>query len=147
MRALSLIEPWASLVVFGVKKVETRSWGTGHRGRIAIHASMSKEAIKDPDYTLGMFEDAEIAVPAKFPIYRTDYNLGHILGIVDLVGCEAMTPRLIECAPKREKVFGAWQEGRYAWHLSLVRRFAMPVQCKGALGLWEVPEGILENAS
>lgn len=39
MKALSLYQPYASLVAWGDKKNETRSWGTGHRGPLAIHAT------------------------------------------------------------------------------------------------------------
>ena len=39
MKALSLTQPWAELVVLGEKQWETRSWRTSHRGRIAIHAA------------------------------------------------------------------------------------------------------------
>jgi hypothetical protein len=39
MKALSLTQPWATLVVTGEKEVETRSWRTNHSGMIAIHAS------------------------------------------------------------------------------------------------------------
>ena len=38
-RCLSLIQPWATLVAIGAKKVETRSWKTPYRGWLAIHAS------------------------------------------------------------------------------------------------------------
>lgn len=38
-KALSLWEPWASLVVWGLKLVETRSWQTRYRGRLWIHAT------------------------------------------------------------------------------------------------------------
>lgn len=39
MKALTLWQPWASLVALGVKRIETRSWSTRYRGRIAIHAA------------------------------------------------------------------------------------------------------------
>ena len=39
MKALSLTQPWASLVVIGAKCYETRSWATNYRGPLAIHAS------------------------------------------------------------------------------------------------------------
>lgn len=38
MKALTLHQPWASLVARGVKTIETRSWSTRHRGPLAIHA-------------------------------------------------------------------------------------------------------------
>jgi len=42
MKAISLLQPWATLVVTGVKTIETRSWGTKYRGPILIHASQGK---------------------------------------------------------------------------------------------------------
>lgn len=39
MKAITLTQPWASLVACGAKKIETRSWRTHHRGWIAIHAA------------------------------------------------------------------------------------------------------------
>lgn len=39
MKALTLWQPWASLVALGVKTIETRSWSTGYRGPLAIHAA------------------------------------------------------------------------------------------------------------
>lgn len=42
MKCISLWQPWASLLVAGVKKIETRSWLTGYRGPLYI--SRSKEA-------------------------------------------------------------------------------------------------------
>jgi hypothetical protein len=45
MKAISVQQPWAWLIVAGLKKVENRSWPTDHRGRMAIHAS-SRLALK-----------------------------------------------------------------------------------------------------
>src|SRR4029079_15712213 len=42
MKVLSLLQPWATLVVMGVKQIETRSWSTAHRGPLLIHASKGK---------------------------------------------------------------------------------------------------------
>jgi hypothetical protein len=39
VKAITLTEPWASLVSIGAKRIETRSWATSYRGPIAIHAS------------------------------------------------------------------------------------------------------------
>ena len=40
MKALSLRQPWATLVAIGAKQIETRSWSTAYRGTIAIHAGL-----------------------------------------------------------------------------------------------------------
>lgn len=39
MRVLSIQQPWAQLVIRGVKQIEIRSWTAAYKGRIAIHAS------------------------------------------------------------------------------------------------------------
>ncbi len=39
MKALSLRQPWASLIADGHKTIETRTWRTHYRGPLAIHAS------------------------------------------------------------------------------------------------------------
>lgn len=42
MKALTLHQPWASLVALGVKRIETRSWSTSYRGALAIHAGLKR---------------------------------------------------------------------------------------------------------
>ncbi len=49
MKAISLHQPWASLVATGVKTIETRSWSTKYRGPLAIHA-----AKRQPDQALAL---------------------------------------------------------------------------------------------
>ena len=39
MKAISIMQPWALLLVSGVKQYETRTWRTSHRGLLYIHAS------------------------------------------------------------------------------------------------------------
>lgn len=59
-KALTLHQPWASLVALGVKTIETRSWPTRYRGRLLIHAGAKRPTfttvgawICDPRYRLG----------------------------------------------------------------------------------------------
>lgn len=39
MKAVSLWEPWATLVRLKIKRIETRGWSTSYRGPLAIHAT------------------------------------------------------------------------------------------------------------
>lgn len=43
MKAITVLQPWATLLVTGKKHIETRSWKTNYRGEILIHAGK-----KDP---------------------------------------------------------------------------------------------------
>jgi len=52
MKALSLWQPWASLIALDVKRIETRGWSTKYRGPLAIHAGKSEPPRgKVGDYT------------------------------------------------------------------------------------------------
>jgi hypothetical protein len=42
--AISLKQPWATLLVHGLKTVEVRRWQTARRGRVFIHASRTADA-------------------------------------------------------------------------------------------------------
>lgn len=51
-RALTLHQPWASLIAVGAKTIETRSWSTKHRGRLLIHAGVAWEPWTDDKQAL-----------------------------------------------------------------------------------------------
>ncbi len=53
MKALTIRQPWASLIAAGVKTIETRSWSTRYRGPLAIHAGKHKPQ-RDPDDGCGI---------------------------------------------------------------------------------------------
>ena len=139
MKALSLIEPWASLVAWGYKTKETRSWGTSLREVICIHASKSKEVVKDFEEVEGLFDDAGLAMPEWWPKRAEDYPLGKIVAVTKLFHCERMTPELIAAQTRQEIGFGAWEPGRYAFSLGEARKLETPIPCRGALGFWDVP--------
>jgi activating signal cointegrator 1 len=45
VKALTLHQPWASLIAVGAKRIETRNWATDYRGPLAIHASRSQRYV------------------------------------------------------------------------------------------------------
>jgi hypothetical protein len=67
MKALSIKQPWASLIIEGTKKIENRTWKTNYRGRILVHASKNWD--KEAD------------------IRPNGFDFGCILGEVDIVDC------------------------------------------------------------
>jgi hypothetical protein len=142
VKAFSLIEPWASFVAWGFKRVETRSWGTPFRGPLAIHASKSKEVVKDLMQVEALFREAGIEMPKWWPRRADDYPLGKVVAICCLKDCRIMTPELIAEQTAQERAFGAWAQGRHAWFLDGVRRIANAIPCRGALGLWELPADV-----
>ncbi|MEJ7626722.1 MAG: ASCH domain-containing protein [Ferruginibacter sp.] len=75
MHVISLLQPWASLVVMGAKTIETRSWSTKHRGPILIHASKGKAG--------SIF--AEEAPFKKYIMDFTSLPFGAIIGMASIV--------------------------------------------------------------
>ena|ERR1700679_2578027 len=135
MKALTLWQPWASLIAMGEKKVETRCWQTKYRGPLAIHA-----AAKSPPEWLGRsrlsseFASASrLCLPARV---RRKLPAGVVLCVVHLIDIQEAALVAADLTPQ-ERIFGNYQAGRYAWFLELVEVFPDPVPAKGNRLLWE----------
>ena len=87
MKVLAVRQPWASLIVSGIKDVEVRTFPTNIREYIAIYASRTKVKQSDMDW-LQKYMDCED--------YKTLYNeipKGKILGTVLLFECKKYSGR------------------------------------------------------
>jgi len=138
MKAITLLEPWASLIAVGAKKIETRSWSTKYRGPLAIHAGKS---LKPWHMDLAWKEPFFSALkPQHVESGGIRYSHGCIIATCNLVDCIKMTPEfidLVQSAKGYEIDFGVYEVGRYAWILEDVKRLEKPIPAKGALSLWE----------
>lgn len=126
MKALTIKEPWATLIIDGYKKYEFRSWKTNYRGKILIHAGMSEE--KD--------------MLKKFKDYNLNCSKGMIIGEALLTDCILVTKEFEEELLKIDKtVYGREShEMKYAWELENVIKYDKPILIKGKLGLWNYEE-------
>ena len=129
MRALSLIQPWATAIMVGNKLIETRSWKTPYRGRIAIHASKGF-----PKYAKGFAatERALGRLPSRLPF-------GAIIGFATLSDIQP-TEFLIGKISGLEHMYGNYESGRFGWILTDIEPLPDDkiIPCNGHLGLWEV---------
>ncbi len=145
MKALSLTQPWATLVAIGAKRIETRSWSTSYRGEIAIHAAKGfPRWAKDT-----MDEEPFRSVLSGYDITsgnETQGNLprGAIVAVADILSVLATDDPALKLTPK-ESAFGDYTPGRFAWLLVYIRQLDEPIPCRGALGLWTVPEDVAER--
>lgn len=139
MKALTLTQPWASLVAMGVKTIETRSSWTNHRGPLAIHAAMTMP----PDAVAFAVEErhAHKWLPPWYEL-----PLGAIVAVVDVIGCspvESIDPDVVSIV---ERGYGNYSPGRFGWIFAREEgrrvELAEPVYCRGHLGLWDVPADI-----
>jgi len=138
-RVLSVRQPYASLLVSGVKDIENRSRRTSYRGTVLIHASAKMHDIVDH-----MRETKNYLMPftsMQQRIYSTavvnesnkETDFSAIIGSVDIVDCVQNHP-------------SEWAEkGQWHWVCENARKFEHPIRdVKGKLGIWEW-EGEIEK--
>lgn len=134
MKAVSLWQPWAQLVALGVKRFETRSWPTNHRGDLLVHAARrSPPRASELEYA-GLFVELAIRGWAREALPR-----GAIVGLVRVKAVhrtEDLEP-LLERVGVHELARGDFSPGRYAWELEHVATLK-PQPLRGFQGLFDV---------
>lgn len=123
MKALSIRQPWAWLIIHGGKDIENRSWHTKHRGRFLVHASQGMTKL---DYNAASWYAKQRGV--EVPPFA-DLQRGGIVGSVFL-------------ADSRDSSTSPWYMGEKAF--LLVAPAPLPfVPLKGRLNFFEVPDELV----
>lgn len=124
MRALSIRQPWAWLIVSGYKTLENRGWTTTYKGPLLIHASksMTKDEFRSAVDFAQQIGGVELARRMGAP---ADHQFGGIVGECVLAGWvhESDDP---------------WFVGPYALRLEGARPVPF-VPWRGALNFFDVP--------
>lgn len=130
MKALSVRQPWAWLIIHGGKTIDNRTQLWAYRGPVAIHAParVDWDAFGDP-----RVPEPLAGCTRQHPGWRT----GAIIGIAQLVDVHHETGGC--CRP--------WGEPD-AIHLVLSHARPIPaIPCRGRLGLWAPAPAILDQLS
>lgn len=123
MKALTIKEPWASLIINGYKKYEFRSWNTKYRGKVLIHAGKSFDEVNRK----------------RFEHLNLDYANGEIIGEAEIVDCKLVDNDFYEKYLKDNSLVyrkSGFNE-KYAFVLKNVIRYEKRIPCKGKLSFWE----------
>ena len=137
MKAITLWQPWAQLIVQGDKLIETRSRNTNIRGRVAIHAAKADHSgllIHIPMRELEFFQEAGVTgikEPPRGAIVGT-IEIIDSWPIEEIIGTGYDTPK--------ERAFGDWRPGRWGWILQKPVLFDKPIPAKGSQGFWSWEE-------
>ena len=133
IKAISIRQPWASLIVEGYKNIENRTWPKENKEVnkwFFIH-SCAKQ--KKPFFVNDKIKPEIKKLINLFKQEELPYS--SIIGIMFVKNFE------INCVDK--KYF--WGNGPTCWHISKVIKFDNPIKTKGQLRFWEPPENIWEK--
>lgn len=120
MKALSIRQPWAWLILHGYKDIENRTWQTSYRGVLAIHASktVDRQTVAD------IGDIGEITLPTVLPT-------GGIVGLATLTDCVTSDP-------------SPWFYGPIGWILTDPVVIDPLIPLRGRLGLFNLSPDIVE---
>lgn len=130
-KALSVRAPWWWSILRGGKDIENRDWWTGYRGPVLLHASKWWRTIEVLDDLSFAGPLAEQSGAPKVTMEMIRPHGGCIVGMVDIVGCVTSST-------------SPWFFGPYGFQLANPVAFAEPIPCRGMLGFFGVPDGVLE---
>ena len=131
LKAISLWQPWASLIPLGLKHYETRSWKTNYRGKLLICSTVKNSK----HYQQYLKIKDELQLPAW---NEENFPHGCAIAVCDLVDCTKMTPEFIAQQSQTEILCGDWQVGQYAWKLENIQPITEPFAVKGKQGLFNI---------
>lgn len=115
MKALSIRQPWAWLIVNGHKDIENRTWPTNYRGPILIHTGLKADRA---GYEYVRVYHPDIPMPAF-----TAFERGGVVGQTSIIDC-------------LERSWSRWFEG--PWGFVLADSKPLPFQKGGGkLGFFE----------
>lgn len=176
MKALTIRQPWASLIAAGVKTIETRSQRTHHRGPLAIHAGLHRPVEGEDVGDWWWCWDVDQGVIVRQRKWaQHPAPLGAIVAVVNVVDCLPVHDTGTEPIPDdliyqtvdgralfRQTVvgdpsysenvhqhditdqlpYGDFSLDRWGHIYADVRPLPEPVPCRGAQGLWNVPDDV-----
>lgn len=122
MKALSIRQPWAWLIIHGGKDIENRDWATNVRGPILVHASKGMTRAEYED-AAEYYDPGDIG--PDLPSFEA-LERGGIVGQVEITGCAKAST-------------SPWFFGKFGFVLANAK--PLPFRpYKGQLGFFEVPE-------
>ena len=134
MKAITVRQPYAWLIINGRKNIENRDWYSAYKGQIAIHAAqgMGRDEYAD---ALDFVRSFDPALARRIPQPECLVR-GCVIGTVLQTGCVKDHP-------------SPWFQGVWGHVYAEARELVVPIPVRGALGIWEwqVPPGGLRYAA
>lgn len=140
MKAITIKQPWASLIVHGFKNIENRTWACpekyiGHR--VLIHASGKPVEMRNPNsvFTKTQWDSLPVEFQRKIICAEGIVNSA-IIGSVEIIGCSINHPS--KWAEKTDASKGYYENPIYNWVLANPIIYEEPIEnVKGKLSFWD----------
>jgi hypothetical protein len=132
IKAISLWEPWASLVARGVRRHDTRTWATEYRGPLAIHAAKTLSLAGAP---------ARLCASALGYDWWDTRPLGCVVAVAVLKDCKPAHKLDLDTLTRADREGADFGWGRFAFEFTDVRPLRQPIPLAGrqALFNWTAP--------
>lgn len=121
MKAITLKQPWATLIAEGLKEYEFRSWKINYRGEILIHAgkTVDKEAME------------------RFKHLDLEYPKSRIVARVIIKDCIKLNDKENKAIIKENPlIYGDINRDGYAWKHKLIEKINNKEEVLGKQGIW-----------
>ena len=121
MKAITLKQPWASLVANGYKKYEFRSWKVNYRGDILIHAG----------------KGIDVEAMQRVKNLNLEFPTSRIVAIVKIEDCIKLNEEINEnICDENPVVYGNKMHTGFAWKLTNIRKIENSDNVSGKQGFW-----------
>lgn len=121
MKALTLKQPWATLVAEGIKTYEFRSWKTNYRGKVLIHAGAGVDKKE-----MNRFKHLNLNYPSK-----------RIIAEAEIEDCIKIDDQLNKKIISENNIaYGNKVRSGYAWKLKNIKKVNIDEEINGKLGFW-----------
>lgn len=163
MKALTIYQPWASLIIAGAKPYEFRGWNPRHRGgayaaligqRIVIHASTRKIDRNEVEDLITVLRrggecaaetclHADMALPVLEQAAKPTFNCGVPFGVglgtailgEPRNGLEIAAEFGVEWANDSDR----HDQANWGWPMLDIEPWPAPIPMRGAQGFWNWP--------
>lgn len=137
MKAITLQQPWAGLLVLGVKGCDTRSWNTSYRGRIAVHAS-AKITQEGKDLLDLFCKEWPVVFYEGSKAWELCTTIGHVLGTVTIEQTYSTNQR--KPSNEVELMLGDYSPNRFWFWCIRPEIYQTPIPASGKMMIWEWDE-------
>jgi hypothetical protein len=147
MKALTIWQPYATLLLLHLKIYETRSWKTNYRGPLLITAAKRFDADRTQDVLrirkllMQHFPHYSKLLETSLDVIHLKHTSGKALGVVQLVSCTSIP----DGGNSFENSVGHFGQNRFGWLFENRAFLRTPIACTGKQGLW-TPSQSLQNS-